>query len=450
LTRTTARGDAQARAIVLTMTAEERHNLNPTEKGKYYSRVTEGITPKFDLTNYAEGDTQLQTIYSVTMRVAELEQKIRMYAFDDVFGLAKPTRGAPDDPGPRPNILSSYTSMTVEDVRASTRWYRRYGQAWDLESLTWSEEFVKNSCDPVLREKVMEQVSQLDELERGGPTFFIVMIKLITTITEEGVRALTAKVATMKINKYEGENVMTVVSYLRGAIACLQNVNKLPHDIVAQVCDIMQTSSVEEFNKYFEMAKIAIHLQMKTFTVEELLATAQATYQELYNKGVWTNGGNNSAFNARGKQQGERRPRGVCWNCGEAGHMSNQCTKPKKQDGDRNNNNSNNPAPNADRAWTTKPPGSGESHEKEHPTGSGTKWRWCGRCKRWTVGRKMHFTKDHKAKNQNQGQGQGPQTPQQGAPQANVADQPQGQPGGTGPRVSFAESVRFAAGRQSE
>jgi len=95
----------------------------------------------------------------------------------------------------------------------------------------------------------------------------------------------------MKINKFEGENVMTVVSYLRGAIACLQNVQKLPHDIVSQVCDILQTSSVEEFNKYFESAKIAIDLDWERlgrgFAHQSAVQVSRALQQRSLDERRW-------------------------------------------------------------------------------------------------------------------------------------------------------------------
>ena len=71
----------------------------------------------------------------------------------------------------------------------------------------------------------------LSEIDQGGPVFFFLMIKNITSVTEAAVRAMTSRIKEMKISKVVGEDVGRVVSHLRGAITRLRTIGKLPHDL---------------------------------------------------------------------------------------------------------------------------------------------------------------------------------------------------------------------------
>ncbi len=111
-----------------------------------------------------------------------------------------------------------------------------------------------------------------------------------------------------------------VVSLFWDAIICLLNVNAVPVDLVRKLIKFFQTSTVAEFNEVFCTMHINQCLKIRTYTYEDVLAIAKPTYHEVMEGNDWKAAGKNvSAFNVSDVD---------CWNYGEKGHVSRNCTKP--------------------------------------------------------------------------------------------------------------------------
>jgi hypothetical protein len=162
--------------------------------------------------------------------------------------------------------------------------------------------------------------------------------------------------------------------------------------------DILQTSSVEDFNTVFKTLSDSKFFGIALAkTADEILILAERLYTRLLSKGSWTGVGRvgKSTFIADGKQNAavddltKQLATQICWNCGQSGHLSNKCDKPKKRRGGRGKEKE------KVTSWKRQPPRADEPHEK---TIAGSKWYWCGRCCSWN---ESHLSKDHVARQAN-------------------------------------------------
>jgi hypothetical protein len=103
---------------------------------------------------------------------------------------------------------------------------------------------------------------------------------------------------TMKLTKFQGENIYTAVSQVRGAINRLKSLSmsRVPSDIVHQVITMLTTSSTEEFNEIFnhmltlskqETFKLKIGGRTDLAMVESILKDATKNYASIKNADKW-------------------------------------------------------------------------------------------------------------------------------------------------------------------
>jgi hypothetical protein len=219
-----ASGDAR-----VTVLANEQQNLGAVDKEKLHQKVQESLTNKFSMMKMLDQEGQLDMTYNLMLRIEELEARLCLYNMFEVFMVQLFDPANPNMPVNQCNLLSFYATTTYDEVIKSVCFLHRYGQDYNLKNLQWSQELLENSCEQNLCDKVMEQMITLPCYEHGGLTFFYLMVMTITSLTEEGARALTIKIWMMMLTKYDGENITVAVSMLRGtllgcqwSISCLQ------------------------------------------------------------------------------------------------------------------------------------------------------------------------------------------------------------------------------------
>ena len=99
----------------------------------------------------------------------------------------------------------------------------------------------------------------------------------------------------------------------------------VPEDIMENLIDVFQTTSISDFNNIFKVLKINMKLDASAEKPdpEEIMKVAKMNYQEMKEGWLWTGVNNQgSTFMARNDR--------TCWNCSEEGHISFGC--PKTQD----------------------------------------------------------------------------------------------------------------------
>ena len=232
--------------------------------------------------------------YNINMRIRQLSERLRQFDMQDVFTrIVRPDTVDPTMPASTVmNLLTDYGNpeLSLQDVKNSVKFYRTYGQTYDLQDLQWSYQLLVNSCEPGLRDKVAEQLLTIDDIEVGGPVFFYVMLKVITTSTEGAIRLMIVKIKDMRIIKQPGKNVDYSVSLIRGNLVRLRAVDKVPYDIIPMLLDVFQTSSVDSFNFLFKTMKTNQETGMYTgpaLTTERILEVAEIKYKSLVEEGNW-------------------------------------------------------------------------------------------------------------------------------------------------------------------
>jgi len=431
-------------ATLVTTRGWERHLQSKADQVKLQKAATEGMSNKFKLMSLTDNEKQLDVVYDLGVRVRAVKEHMEQYDMLSVMTVVTPN---PVDPNQPPlneeDLFDKYAEIPLSQVRDFVRFINEYGHPWDQDNLAWTRAFLQDSCEPTLQAKIAEQLYGLEPEEIGGPTYFSIMMNVITSLSEEAVRSMTEEIRTMKISERgQGENITQVVSLLRGAIGRLRNLNKVPQDLLAQLVRLFQTTSVPQFNRLFENAGANIKMRLGNITVESLLQLAEDSYNEAVACKEWntTSGGKGSSFVANNKKDNKKNKDNkgplTCWNCGQQGHKSNACPHPKKpQSNSPNNQPAQSPANNGDGTdWHLIPPGNREPHQK---VVNNKTFYWCGDpCRRWNL---THKTAQHE-------KGRGRKANQGGnVPQANNAESPnETPPARNGPRVSFAESIQSA------
>jgi hypothetical protein len=373
----TARTVAAASRSYREIDKEHRPESGTADLVKFTSRATEGLKTKFRLMSLSwKDDDQLDTVYSIGLLIVELTKHLTRFDMVDVFErVLLPT--AANDKGVLSlrSLLANYSTMTVNECRASVEHYRLYGQGYHLQNLDWSQEMLERSCEDDLRNKILEKSMDIPAIQMGGPTFLTLIMHEVTSTTEDSIRALTSRITNMKLTNFKGEDVTKAASQLRGAIAALEIVNQVPHDIVERLLDIFQTTSVVEFNATFRVMRIQQRTLGMNFVRAEIMNLAESLYSDLSSKGEWNgvaNPGDDSVF------LGQRET--VCWDCGETGHRAGdtRCKRPKKHSQPNPDVAEKVQAPAGPSKWTA--PKEGDSNEKVI---DGRPYIWNAQRHRW-------------------------------------------------------------------
>ena len=428
---TTGRSTAEINRVLPKLRQEERDQLSETELMKIQAMAVAKLSEKFSLPKYKTDKDLLQTTYDVNQQLNDFIRRLQYYDMVDAFKVLNPLDHTTEEiTSPRLQLdaannpvtielTQNYTSLDETSIQRHIYFLRKYSQSYDLQNLDWTRELLENSCDIDLREKVDEKLQKLPVGLNSGPLYFYYMIELIMDTSETVAITIVTRLENLHLNQTEGENVLMVVSLLRGAIKRLNR--RLPQDINSKILKVFQTTSVQDFNDIFKYMSTASRLKQQTFTTEEILNVAESNYTEFSFNGKWTGvSGSHSTFISSNI---------VCHGCGGQGHVIRDCPNAKKYTPNPNAN-----LPDVDTRNLrdivgqfkfnypifTTPPAKGVQVKMVN----GTLHYWCHHCSRW---QKSHGTQGHTGKKKNDGRRTGNRNNKQSNVNANVAAQQQKQ-----------------------
>ena len=84
-----------------------------------------------------------------------------------------------------------------------------------IENLAWSNDHVINSCGEPIKNKILEGLVGVSALELGGALVLKLMLDIITTNEDSGLRTFAQSFHAFWLKDVPGENVRTAVSYLK-------------------------------------------------------------------------------------------------------------------------------------------------------------------------------------------------------------------------------------------
>jgi hypothetical protein len=173
---------------------EHRPASGTADLVKFTSHATEGLKTKFRLMSLSWKDNdQLDTVYSISLLIVELTKHLTRFDMVDVFKrVLLPTSANDKGILSMRSLLVNYSTMTVNEYRASVEHYRLYGQAYHLQNLDWSQEMLEQSFEDDLRNKIIEKSMDIPAIQMGGPTFLALIMHEVMSTTEDSIRALTS------------------------------------------------------------------------------------------------------------------------------------------------------------------------------------------------------------------------------------------------------------------
>ena len=409
------RSESDFNSISATSSKLARQKLKedrPADYSKLKYSLTKGTYDKLTITKNLiekEGKLNLESITKAQYVLKEIVSHIVLNDLQDSFLLVQSfTAGFP-------SLNSAYTNL-LEDQKASNdsgdangaalilinmKLQSKYAKEYLISDRQIVHEFLKNCCDATLTAKINEKMNQHEHTEKGAPLFFFYMIELISPNLDTTVRAVVKCLDNMKITDYDGENVSTVVTYLRTVSEYLTQNNAVPNDFDTMVFDVMKTATTVEFQDEIKMLAFARKREGNKRSADSILDELQTLYHNLVASKKWTPLDNKAN---EGSAFAIDYTKSTCWNCGKKGHAVSQCSDPKNEsaiqkartDFFNSRNKKGSEGGKGDRkdkrAPERVPPKDGEPHEKE--IGSRTSY-WCGTCGKWTG----HRTAEHVDKN---------------------------------------------------
>ena len=137
------------------------------------------------------------------------------------------------------DLYLNYVSVTEEDVAQSNKWYRTWADDNTFEeNLKLMYNYFVNNVLEDLLSKVLERYSTYQEIQQGGPLFFIIMMNILLSNTKSASKALVSQLHNLCLTKFVGEDIDKVVSLAQGAMRCLANMNCLPNNIMTILLSI--------------------------------------------------------------------------------------------------------------------------------------------------------------------------------------------------------------------
>jgi len=125
-------------------------------------------------------------------------------------------------------------------------------------------------------------------MERGGPLVFKLMLDVVIDVEGSPLRSMTDRIKKVQVKDIPGENVDTIIIYLKGVVMLLDNRNILPTDVMGMLNDVMSSADSKVFSEYMQSIYFAHKRKIKTVTPREYIEFAEKEHRTLYRDNTWS------------------------------------------------------------------------------------------------------------------------------------------------------------------
>jgi hypothetical protein len=323
------------------LTSEDRIAFDRAASGYVLSKSN-----KLRIVQVATNDQDtLHNLLNTHNQLRSLKAHVNEYDIGDVFTVVLPVEDTSALYSQQFDLFVDYAKITPAMVALSNRYYNMWiDESFIPENLNLTYTLIKNNMDEVLCGQCLEECEKYSDICRGGPLLFIICIHKINKVNAQYRDNMWTQVKQLEIRKVQGEDVNHVVSLLNAAYATFRAVSTdkdgmscVPQDWSEQVIKILQTSSVSKFNEIFEHEEELAHrAAARTLghtvwpTHDELMTLASRQYERFKQANEWHVSKSVSKKGYLTQTSGIRDLSKVkCDNCGQTGHLSTTCPKPK-------------------------------------------------------------------------------------------------------------------------
>jgi hypothetical protein len=325
------------------MTIKMRLTLSDKDLQRYVSdHATKAMNVKFDLMLQAD-NVSFEQVYDFDLRSRTFQKELTRQSMINVFDIRTEldSFGGLIKDGKPKSLFDHFHELNIDVVASSNKFYNQFGQDHHQQNLLWSQIKLENSCDDDLREKVEEALLDYDSSEHGGPLYFMLMLGLLTTLTDESTAILVTNLRSMTLQDelFPGEDIDKAISVIRGVYCRLQICRAVPNDMITIVLNIFKSAGCTEFADIFKTIESSRRIGVKEINgirlddVKHYFRVAAENYKSFLGSGKWIvvkkrKNKNPSGFAAHLNGSIDLS-KVTCYGCGEMGHFLKDCPQCK-------------------------------------------------------------------------------------------------------------------------
>ena len=146
------------------------------------------------------------------------------------------------------------------------------------------------------------------------------MLDIVMNVDNAALHSLTEGLQNLRMKDASGENVGTVVKYLKGALLLLNNCAAIPTNTMGLLNDVMSSADCKYFTDYMKLIYFALKRTNTVGDYMKYLDKAEAKYRTLYQKGKRMKASSTTQYSLFGADEGSFSGRGEGGRgCGGAG-----------------------------------------------------------------------------------------------------------------------------------
>jgi len=230
--------------------------------------------------------------------------------------------GTPNLEIPPKSLFANYASIPVADVLATFKFFSLRGDDYHVQNNAWTNIKISNSLNDALKELLLDKLGSIvDTSTLGGPTSFKLVMDLIVTTSQQTLRSIITKFAELKLQEFDGKDVVLASGWIRGVVAVLKNGNMLPLDYMIIVFNILKTASDVPFVNQGTSLEFLVTNKVLVANFHDVLTKAESFYQVRKTPGDW----NGSKHNVKGSIFAVAQEPVICYGCGKVGHYKKAC-----------------------------------------------------------------------------------------------------------------------------